>query len=137
LAANTASTITVEARSIVTNATLKVSDDAGNFATATRSVSLGTAGGDSIPGSNSADLIFGFEGNDTITGGAGADTFVLAGNDTVVDFNSTETDTVDTTGLANADAVTFTTVTGTLDLSGSTTTAAFTRDCPLAGQVVS
>ena len=105
--ANTAATITVEARPTPTSATLKVSDYDENFATATQSVVLGTTGNDTaLGGTASADFIYGFEGDDVITGGGGddlilggsgadvfvyrpGDSYVAAGYlDTVLDFVS-------------------------------------------------
>lgn len=74
MTANAAATITVEAQSSITNATLKVSDSATNFATATQSVVLGTTGDNTVSGTTSADIIYGFTGNDILTGGAGGDT---------------------------------------------------------------
>jgi Ca2+-binding RTX toxin-like protein len=50
---------------------------------------------------------------------------VLAGNDTVVDFDSTQSDVLNLTGLINGTVVTFATVTGALNLSASATTASF------------
>jgi methionine-rich copper-binding protein CopC len=85
----------------------------------------GFTGNDTLIGGGGMDTLTGGAGNDVMTGGAAGDRFVLQGNDTVVDFNSTDSDTVVTTGLAAGTSVTFSTITGTLDLSGSTTTAAF------------
>jgi len=93
----------------------------------------GGTGNDTLIGGGGADTLAGGAGNDVMTGGAAGDRFVLQGNDTVVDFNSTDPDTVVTTGLAAGAMVTFTTVTGSLDLSGSTTTAAFRATAAASG----
>jgi len=96
-----------------------------------------TGAATTLTGSSLADCLTGGAGNDTLVGGAGADTlagglgadtFVLAGNDRVVDFNSAQLDAVDLTGLADGNGVTFTFVTGVLDLSASKTSAAFTAN---------
>jgi Ca2+-binding RTX toxin-like protein len=96
----------------------------------------GGAGADTLTGGAGADSLTGGLGADSLTGGLGADSFVLAGSDTVVDFSSTESDTVTVTALANGDAVTFTSVTGTLDLSASTTTASFTATAATTGATI-
>lgn len=96
MAANTATSITAEAQTTSTSATLKVSDSAGNFAADTRNVILGTTGADSLTGTTAEDFIFGFDGPDTITGGTGADSIVLGflhgAPDTVTYTASGETD---------------------------------------------
>lgn len=93
----------------------------------------GGTGNDTLIGGGGMDTLTGGAGNDVMTGGAAGDRFVLQGNDRVVDFNSTDSDTVVTTGLAASAIVTFSTVTGTLDLSGSTTTAAFRATAAASG----
>ncbi len=115
---------------------------------------LGFAGNDVLAGNGGADTLEGGEGNDTLiggsgmdslaggagadslTGGAGADVFVLEGNDTVTDFDSTQGDTVTTAALAAADVVTFTNVQGFLNLSDSTTTAAFMVTAAATGAAI-
>jgi Ca2+-binding RTX toxin-like protein len=93
----------------------------------------GGAGNDTLIGGGGMDTLTGGAGNDAMTGGAAGDRFVLLGSDTVVDFNSTDSDTVDITGVAAKAIVTFTTVTGSLDLSGSTTAAAFRATAATSG----
>ena len=94
----------------------------------------GSSQNDSLTGGSGADTLVGGSGNDTLVGGAGkdslsggqgADTFALAGNDTVADFNSTQSDAVDVSGLASGNAVVFSSVTGSLNLSASNTNASF------------
>jgi Ca2+-binding RTX toxin-like protein len=93
----------------------------------------GGTGNDTLIGGGGMDTLNGGAGNDVMTGGAAGDRFVLQGNDTVVDFNSSDSDTVVATGLAAGAIVTFTTVTGSLDLSGSTSTAAFRATAAASG----
>ncbi|NDC76025.1 calcium-binding protein, partial [bacterium] len=102
-----------------------------NTGTATALTGSGLA--DTLTGGAGNDSLVGGAGNDSLAGGLGADSFVLAGNDTVVDFNSTQSDVVNLTGLANGNTVTFTTVTGTLDLSASTSSAAFKATAAATG----
>jgi Ca2+-binding RTX toxin-like protein len=97
---------------------------------------FGDQGNDTLVGGNGSDALTGGVGNDSLTGGLGADNFVLAGNDTVVDYSGTQSDTIDVSGLAAGDTVTFTTVTGTLDLSSSTSTAAFKATAVAAGATI-
>jgi Ca2+-binding RTX toxin-like protein len=96
----------------------------------------GGTGNDTLNGGGGMDTLTGGAGNDRMTGGAAADRFVLQGSDTVSDFNSTDSDIVVTVGLAAKDIVTFTAVTGSLDLSGSTTTAAFRATAAAAGSSI-
>jgi Ca2+-binding RTX toxin-like protein len=93
----------------------------------------GFAGNDTLIGGGGMDTLTGGAGNDVMTGGAAADRFVLQGGDTVVDFKSTDSDTVVITGLAIGAIVNFSNVTGSLDLSGSTTTAAFRATAAASG----
>ncbi|MDD2545382.1 MAG: DUF4214 domain-containing protein [Burkholderiaceae bacterium] len=83
LTANTPASITVAAQATLTAAVLKVTDAAGN-ATSPK-VYLGTTGNDAITGTNVADYIFGFGGDDTITSGFASDVVDLGtGNVRVV-----------------------------------------------------
>jgi Ca2+-binding RTX toxin-like protein len=93
----------------------------------------GGTGNDTLNGGGGMDTLTGGSGNDSMTGGAAANRFVLQGSDTVTDFNSTQSDVVVTVGLAAKDIVAFTAVTGSLDFSGSTTTAAFRATAVAAG----
>ena len=65
-----------------------VKDAAGNEAVSTTTVGLGTSGIDNITGDNSPNLIFGFDGNDTLIASAGVDS--LAGGDGDDFFNYDE-----------------------------------------------
>ncbi len=86
---------------------------------------VGGSGNDTIVGGNGNDTLIGNSGSDSMTGGAGADSFALIGNDIVVDFNSTQSDTLNLAGLVSGNTVAFSNVTGLLDLSGSFSTASF------------
>ncbi len=70
--------LAVYAQTTLTSATLKIADEAGNFASNTRSVFLGTDGTDTITGSAVSDLIFGFGGADSMSGGDGHDVFAYS-----------------------------------------------------------
>ncbi|WP_246917353.1 Ig-like domain-containing protein [Bradyrhizobium sp. SHOUNA76] len=66
-------------------------------------VILGDANANALDGRDGNDRIDGRGGADTLTGGNGADTFVYAdgdGADTITDFNRTQGDTIDLTGLS-------------------------------------
>ncbi|MBR1287745.1 hypothetical protein JQ568_00005, partial [Bradyrhizobium ottawaense] len=66
-------------------------------------VILGDANANALDGRDGNDRIDGRGGADTLTGGNGADTFVYAdgdGADTIMDFNRTQGDTIDLTGLS-------------------------------------
>ncbi|WP_312009959.1 Ig-like domain-containing protein [Bradyrhizobium sp. CIR3A] len=66
-------------------------------------VILGDANANVLDGRDGNDRIDGRGGADTLTGGNGADTFVYAdsdGADTITDFNRTQGDTIDLTGLS-------------------------------------
>ncbi len=105
--------------------------------TSTSGVSVDSgAGKDTIVASTGNDTIIGGAGNDSLTGGTGADSFVLAGSDTVADYKGTQSDTVDVSSLATGDTVTFTTVAGALDLSASTSAAAFKATAAAAGATI-
>ena len=93
----------------------------------------GGTGNDTLVGGGGTDTLVGGAGNDVMTGGTEADSFVLLGSDTVVDFNSTDSDTLITTSLIAGAIVTFTSVTGSVDLSSSTTTAAFRATASASG----
>jgi Ca2+-binding RTX toxin-like protein len=74
-----------------------------------------TTGNDNVTGTNFADRVFGGLGNDTLTGNAGADTFVFAvgdGDDQITDFVD-GTDLIEFAGLTFADL--------TISQSGSNT----------------
>ena len=73
ITAGNSATVSVSAQASLTNASLIVVDEAGNQATATQSVILGTAATDSITGTDQSDFIFGFDGADIIDAGSGAD----------------------------------------------------------------
>ena len=77
-------TVTVAAQSAVTAATLKVLDTAGNEATATAAVILGTTGVDTLTSTAAKEFMFGF---------GDSDKFVFA------------TDDVDTNGLVATDVI--------------------------------
>jgi Ca2+-binding RTX toxin-like protein len=96
----------------------------------------GEGGNDTLVGGAGADSLIGGAGADGLTGGAGADTFVLEGNDTVTDFNSSENDSVDLASLVTGNAVTFSIVTGTLNLSSSTSTTTFAATAAAAGATI-
>lgn len=97
----------------------------------------GGGGNDTLVGNAGDDILAGVAGADSMTGGLGADSFTLEGNDTVVDFNSTEGDGLNgVPSLANGDSVTFTTVTGTLNLSGSLSTARFIATAAAGGATI-
>lgn len=66
-------TVPVAEQTEVTSANLKVKDSAGNTATATQSVLLGTSNADTITGTTANDIIYGFDGADTISAGDGND----------------------------------------------------------------
>ena len=79
--------------------------DASNFVFDT----TGTSGNDTIDGSVRSDRIVGYGGDDSLTGGGEADTFVFAGgygNDTITDF-ADGTDLIDLSwlGIRNFDAL--------------------------------
>lgn len=78
-------TLPVSAQSTVTNATLKVADAAGNFASSTQSVILGTSSADmEIAGTAASDFIYGFAGHDDISGNEGDDIiYGDSGNDSI------------------------------------------------------
>ncbi|WP_258767759.1 S-layer family protein [Bradyrhizobium arachidis] len=66
-------------------------------------VILGDANANTLDGRDGNDRIAGRGGADTLTGGNGADTFVYAdgdGADTITDFDRTQGDTIDLTGLS-------------------------------------
>jgi Ca2+-binding RTX toxin-like protein len=81
---------------------------------------VGGTGNDTLFGGGGKDTLAGGDGNDVMTGGGAGDTFVLTGSDTVIDFNSTESDEIVISGLTAGHIVTFTSVTGSLELSSST-----------------
>ncbi len=63
---------------------------------------LGGAGADELRGGMEADVLIGGPGNDRLAGGGGRDVFVVSagdGNDTIVDFNAAESDTLDLSDL--------------------------------------
>ena len=83
--------VTVLAQSSVTPVTLKVFDTAGNVATATASVILGTSTNDTLTGTTSADFMFGFGGTNVFKFAATDFTAVniaglIAGADTITDW---------------------------------------------------
>lgn len=80
---------------------------------------IGNSGSNVLIGGAGNDTLVGGIGKDVLTGNAGADHFVLSGSDTVVDYNSLESDTVDLSGLNWTNVVTFNSVTGVLNLSSS------------------
>lgn len=85
-AANSPTSVTVEAQSSVITATMRVFDAAGNGASSTTAVVLGTNGADtSMTGSTGPDFMFGFGGNDSIIGGESNDViYGGADNDTII-----------------------------------------------------
>ncbi|UPK37904.1 hypothetical protein IVB18_11715 [Bradyrhizobium sp. 186] len=65
---------------------------------------LGDANANTLEGRDGNDRLDGRAGADTLTGGNGADTFVYAngdGADTITDFDRTQGDTIDLTGMSN------------------------------------
>ncbi|MBP3979793.1 hypothetical protein J8G26_03470 [Acidovorax sp. JG5] len=83
LNANTPGFITVSAQTDVTEAVLRLAD--GGAPTPDTHVFLGTAGADTVWGSDAADMIFGFGDYDAVSGGGGADTVQGgAGNDYIM-----------------------------------------------------
>ena len=96
----------------------------------------GGAGNDILVGGDGADTLAGGDGADSLTGGSGADVFVLQGNDTVADYDGAQGDTLNLTALANGNIVTFTTVRGQLDLSSSSSTAAFIATANALGSTI-
>ena len=64
---------------------------------------LGDGNANTLDGRGGDDRLDGRGGNDTLTGGTGADTFVYAdggGADTITDFNRSQGDTIDLTGVS-------------------------------------
>lgn len=74
-------TVSVGEQSSLLRTILKVSDSSGNFASDTRNVALGTSAGETIAGVSDAvdEAIYGFGGNDTLTGGDGVD-YIFGGD---------------------------------------------------------
>jgi len=113
MSANTPNTLAVAEQAALSTASLVVTDLAGNAATASGVVLLGSAGADTMTGSANNDLLFGYASNDTLNGGAGddqlhggagSDTFVWSsGNDVIHDFETTTT--IDFEGLVARDSV--------------------------------
>lgn len=67
-------TLPVSAQASVINATLKVADAVGYFASSTQSVILGTSSADmEVEGTTASDFIYGFAGHDDISGNDGDD----------------------------------------------------------------
>lgn len=127
-------TITVSAQGSATEGTMKVSDSAGNVASATQSVTLGTSGNDAISGTSEDDFIFGFGGDnvirggagaDTVAGGAGSDMFVVVGKTGASQYSSANGDFVvnsinlETQGIADESSVNNSTIDEATDGSGS------------------
>ena len=122
MTAGNPATITVEAQANVTPALLRVVDAVGNFAEDFQRVLLGTTGNDtSLGGTANADLIYGFEGDDAITGDEDADYLDGGtGNDTFIYASSSQF-------LANAaviDSITGGDGTDTIQISGAIAIAA-------------
>ena len=98
--------ITTSAGNTITLTGVATADlDASNFLFDT----TGTSGNDTIDGSVRSDRIVGYDGDDSLTGGGGADTFVFTsghGNDTITDFED-GTDLIDLSwmGIRNFDAL--------------------------------
>ena len=127
MVAKTPATVAVAAQDVVTSATLKVRDAAGNFALTSQSVVLGTAGNDTaLAGTANADFMFGFDGNDSMTGGGGADKLYGGnGNDTFV-------------GFVGADSISGGAGTDTLTLTATSTDLNAQADAAITGlEVVS
>lgn len=114
MVAKTPATVAVAAQDVVTSATLKVRDAAGNFALTSQSVVLGTTGNDTaLAGTANADFMFGFDGNDSMTGGGGADKLYGGnGDDTFVGFVGADS----ISGGAGTDTLTLTAT--STDLNG-------------------
>ncbi|MCP9850993.1 Ig-like domain-containing protein, partial [Cyanobium sp. Morenito 9A2] len=84
LASNSSKIISVTAQGSVNFTSLVVTDLAGNRATSSTQIILGTSGNDTIQGFSSDQLIYGFSGNDILNGGSGSDTLIGgSGNDTL------------------------------------------------------
>ncbi len=58
---------------------VRVTDSAGNTYTETLGITLGTSGAEGATGTANTDIMYGFDGNDTLDGGAGDD--ILVGGD--------------------------------------------------------
>ena len=84
---------------------------------------LGSSFNDTLIGNASANVLDGgFGGNDTLTGLAGADVFVFhGGNTTVTDFNHTESDQIDISGLNNGAGFTASALQALIDNSSGDT----------------
>jgi Ca2+-binding RTX toxin-like protein len=120
--ANTPTTITLAAQSTVKSAKVRLQDAAGNSSDSSTMGVLGTEGADSMVADPSVtNLMFGFGGNDVITGGLSADVIHAgAGNDTV-------------TGGAGVDVIDLgsgvdTVVLGTVNNGGIDTVSNFTSE---------
>lgn len=69
---------------------------------------MGGSGNDALNGDPGADTLVGGNGSDTLSGGSGADDFLIlsgtdsnsAGADTITDFNATEGDRIEFSGMA-------------------------------------
>jgi len=86
LSANVAAHLDVNAQASVTQTTLRLTDDAGNSSSGP-AVALGTTGSDYLSLSSSGYL-FGFDGNDTLTGSSGADVFVGGGGSDTLELGN-------------------------------------------------
>jgi hypothetical protein len=106
----------VKASNAVHTYTLGATDAAGNQASMTQTLIVGTQGADTIKGGAGAELIFGGAGADILTGGGGNDTFIWSGSneapyvmiknklarpEQITDFSAG--DKLDLTGLGHLD----------------------------------
>lgn len=118
-------TITVAAQAAATSATLKILDSAGNVATQTQSVVLGTTGNDgALTGTGASDWMFGFAGDDTISGAAGDD-YIVGGQGSDTMDGGGGIDTLSYNDVAAATAHGLANIAGmAINLSGGVVTAA-------------
>ena len=108
ITAGSSATVSVSAQASLTNASLIVVDEAGNQATATQSVILGTAVTDSITGTAQSDFIFGFDGADTFKFTSINHSAASISDDTIVTFDKINDlnfgdvqDKIDLTGISS------------------------------------
>ncbi|MGE4418620.1 MAG: DUF4214 domain-containing protein [Sulfurimonas sp.] len=103
LTADQSGSITVAAQDTVTAGVIVVTDVAGNSTTST-SVGLGTTGEDYLLGDENANIIFGFNGNNTFNSGAGNDILYGGSDQDSFQFTSENFDSGKTINGGGTDA---------------------------------